>query len=328
MPRLPFGFVLAALLFVACTSVPDTPRERDYVLLVPDWKNHVVHRIGLDGTYEGDFLDPLREQNPSLNRTLWAQPLAILAVDGPPATFWLAADRALSEWNSQGAYLRTILDDTSQLEVPTCMVAIGDRVFVASADKRDMLMFTTDGVRRASFGHPNFYRANDCTVGPDGSIYVASTLRNAATPGVISIWDPADTSETAKPIGYRIPGDLGADGTHWAHSLVFDGDGKLLITEFARGRLERWDLDRNERVEVLLDSDRPGAYLKLARGPDGLVYMAGDDGVYRFDSRAKAADLANLKPFFDAGQLAGRYSEPYFPAGIAVVPRASLGAVR
>lgn len=328
MPRAFLGVVLTALLCFACTTVPDTPRAHDYVLLVPDWKNHVVHRIGLDGTYEGDFLDPARMQNQSLNRTLWAQPLAISAVYGPFATFWLAADRALSEWNSQGAYVRTILDDTTQLEVPTCMVVIGNRVFVASADKRDMLVFTLDGVRRASFGHPGFYRANDCKVGPDGAIYVASTLRNAATPGVISIWDPADTSETAEPIGYRIPGDLGADGTHWAHSLVFDGDGKLLITEFARGRLERWDLARNERVEVLLDSDRPGAYLKLERGPDGLVYMAGDDGIYRFDSRAKAADLTNLKPFFDARQLAGRYSEPFSPAGIVVVPRASLGPVR
>jgi hypothetical protein len=109
---------------------------------------------------------------------------------------------------------------------------------------------------------------------------------------------------------------------------VFDGDGKLLITEFARGRLERWDLDRNERLEILLDSDRPGAYLKLARGPDGLVYMAGADGVYRFESRAKAADLTNLTPFFGAGGLAGRYSEPFSPAGIIVVPRASLGAAR
>jgi sugar lactone lactonase YvrE len=328
MPRLPFGFVLAALLLVACTSVPDTPRTGDYVLLVPDWRNHVVHRIGLDGAYEGDFLDPLRMQNPRLDRTLWAQPLAILAVPGSPTTFWLAADRALSEWNGQGAYVRTIFDDTSHLEVPTCMVAIGDRVFVASADKRDMLVFTRDGVRLGSFGHPGFYRANDCKVGPDGSIYVASTLRNAATPGVISIWDPANTSDTAKPIGYRIPGDLGEDGTHWAHGLVFDDDGKLLITEFSRGRLERWDLESNERVEVLLDSDQAGAYLKLERGPDGLVYMAGADGIYRFDSRAKATDLANLKPFFDAGQLAGRYSEPFSPAGIVVVPRASLGAPR
>ena len=252
MRRTSLGFVLTALLCVACASVPDTPTAGAYVLLVPDWKNHVVHRIGLDGTYEGDFLDPLRMQNPSLNRTVWAQPLAILAMDGRPATFWLAADRALSEWNSQGAYVRTILDDTTQLEVPTCMVAIGDRIFVASADKRDMLVLTRDGVRRASFGHPGFYRANDCKAGPDGSIYVASTLRDAATPGVISIWDPADTSETATPIGYRIPGDLGEDGTHWAHSLAFDDDGRLLITEFARGRLERWDLDRNERVEVLL----------------------------------------------------------------------------
>jgi len=328
MQRLALGLLLASLLCASCTRSSSSPRQDNHVLLVPDWKNHVVHRIALDGSYEGDFLDPLRAQNPSLNRTLWAQPLAILMVDGAPASFWLAADRALSEWGRGGEYLRTVLDDTAYLEVPTCMVTTGDRIFVASADKRDMLVFSRDGSRTGSFGHPGFYRANDCEIGPDGSIYVASTLPNAATPGVISIWDPANTAESAQPIGYRVPGDLGEDGTHWAHSLAFDEDGNLLITEFARGRLERWNLERNERIEILLDSDQPGAYLKLERGPDGVVYMAGPAGVYRFDSRATAADLKNLEPFFDAHQLAGRYTEPFSPAGIAVVPRAALGAAR
>lgn len=328
MLRTALGCVLAALLLASCTSGPESSRPRDYVLLVPDWKNHVVHRIGLDGAYEGDFLDAQRTRTASLNPTLWTQPLGILFFNDQPARLWLAADRALSEWNGHGGYVRTILDDTSYLEVPTCMVTIGERIFVASADKRDMLVFSRDGIRQGSFGRPGFYRANDCVVGPDGSIYVASTLQNGAAPGLISIWNPADTSESATPTGYRVPGNLGDDGTYWAHSLLFDDDGKLLITEFARGRLERWDLERNVRIEVLLDADQAGAYLKLARGPDGLVYMAGADGIYRFDSRATGADLKGLRPFFAAQQLVGRYAQPFSPAGITVVPRAALDAVR
>lgn len=328
MSRLALSFALASLLCASCTSPPSAPRQADHVLLIPDWKNHVIHRIGLDGDYEGDFLDPGREQIASLDRTLWAKPLAVLSIDATPPSIWLAANRAISAWGPRGEYLRTIFDDTTILEVPTCMVAIGERVFVASSDKRDMLVFSRDGQLLGSFGYPHFYRANDCKVGPDGLLYVASTLQNAQTPGLVSIWDPANTSESAGPVGYRVPGDLGEDGTHWAHSLVFDADGKLLIAEFARGRLERWDLDRNQRSEVLLDSDEPGAYLKLARGPDGLVYMVGPAGVYRFDSRATAADLKHLEPFFDARRLSGHYTEPFSPSGIAIVPRAVLATAR
>jgi sugar lactone lactonase YvrE len=328
MARLCIVSLLAALLCVSCTRAPEDTRDSDHVLLIPDWKNQVVHRIGLDGSYEGNFLDLPQAQERGLDPVLWRKPLAILMVGESPATFWLAADRAISAWGPRGDYLRTIVDDTTVLETPTCMVAAGDKIYVASADKKDMHVFSREGVPVATFGHPEFYRANDCEVGPDGSIYVASTLRNSSVPGIVSVWNPADTAESAKPTAFRVPGDLGEDGTHWAHSLAFDQDGNLLITEFSRGRLERWNLERNERIGVLLDSDRPGAYLKLERGPDGSVYMAGADGVYRFDSRATAEELKGLVPFFDARQLAGRYPEPFSPTGITIVPRAALAPAR
>jgi hypothetical protein len=114
------------------------------------------------------------------------------------------------------------------------------------------------------------------------------------------------------------------DGTYWVQGLEFDDDGNLLITEFSRGRLERWNLATNERVAVLLDSDQAGTYLKLERGPDGLIYMVGPAGVYRFDARATPESLKDLKPFFDARQLDGRYPEPFSPSGIAFAPRSAI----
>jgi hypothetical protein len=126
----------------------------------------------------------------------------------------------------------------------------------------------------------------------------------------------------AKPTAYRLLPDANTeDGTISVHGLVFDDDGKLLITDFNRGKLERWDLERNAREEILLKGPW-GTYRDLERGPDGLVYMSGRAGLYRFDSRAKAADLETLEPFFDATVLADRYEHEFTPTSVTFVPRA------
>jgi hypothetical protein len=75
---------------------------------------------------------------------------------------------------------------------------------------------------------------------------------------------------------------------------------------------------------VLLDSDQHGKYTELGRGPDGLIYMAGPDGIYRFDSLASAKDLQQLTPFFDARSIADRYEKAFSPAWLAFVPRSAL----
>ena len=142
--RSAFIFVFG-LLCTACTRGAPPTSGSAYVLLVPDWKNNVVHRISLDGGYEGDFLDPARATDPKLDRTAWAGPLGLLLFDENPARAWLIAERAVSEWDGAGRLSRTVFADSQLLETPTCILRVGDEVFVASADKKDMLVF---GVRR------------------------------------------------------------------------------------------------------------------------------------------------------------------------------------
>jgi len=320
----PLVVAIAGLCVAACTGSGTQQTTVDYVLLVPDWKNGVVHQIANDGAYEGDFLDPARVDTPGVDRTLWSSPLGILFMPGNPGIFWMTADRALAAWDTQGRFVRALFSDSQYLETPTCMVRVGDQVFIVSADRKEMLVFGSDGTYRRSIGYPELYRANDCKVGPDGMIYVGSTL-HGASPGLVSVWDPASTAADAKPRAYKVPGDSNDDGTYWVQGLAFDDDKNLLLTDFSRGRLERWDLASNKRLEVLLDSEQAGDYLKLERGPDALVYMAGPHGIYRFDSRADATELRDLKPFFDARQVRAQYSEPFSPVGITFVAREVLG---
>jgi hypothetical protein len=136
------------------------------------------------------------------------------------------------------------------------------------------------------------------------------------------VWDRKTDTPDAAPLRYHVPPELGDDGTFWAHSLAFDDDGRLLITDFSRGRVERWDLERNVKLGVLADSEQAGKYLELERAPDGLVYLAGPDGIWRFDSRA--ASIAQVVPFFDARTIADRYPEPFSPASLTFVPRSAL----
>ena len=46
-------------------------------MLVPDWENDVVHRIALDGTYEGEFLGPSSVEPQSVAPGLWESPRSL-----------------------------------------------------------------------------------------------------------------------------------------------------------------------------------------------------------------------------------------------------------
>ncbi len=321
------GLLLLGLCCFGCRSnrAPATPSPQQYVILAPDWRNDVVHRISLDGGYEGDFLDPARTNDKNISRSAWSSPRGLLFFEGNPGKFWMTAERALTEWGADGRYHRTMYADSSQLEDPTGIVRVGDAVFVVSEDKKIVLVFSPDGNLLRSFGYPELSRADDIKLGTDGLLYVGSRMRSP-TIGLVSVWDPSNTNADAKPVAHLIPPDPADDGTISVSGLAFDDHGDLLITGFARGRLERWDRKTNQKLEVLLDSEQWGAYRDLERGPDGLIYMSGPAGLYRFDSLATAATLAGIQPFFDARKIADRYQHEFSPEALVFVPRAALTA--
>jgi hypothetical protein len=298
----------------------------EYVLLVPDFRNAVVHTITMSGEYKGDLLDPSRYDDPQVPEGAWREPKGLLYLDDPAPRLWLVGERMLSEWNMDGTYERAIYTDGAKLETPTGIARIGDRVYVISEDKKRMLVFDTAGEFIRTFGGPNFDRAKGLRVGPDGKLYVPMLMKGFESPGLVAIWDPETASPDNTPLAYKVPPETGEDGTWWACTLEFDADGKVLLADFTRSRVERWDLEKNAKLDVLLDAEGKGRYRRLKRGPDGLMYLAGPDGIYRFDSRAKAGDLKDLRPFFDAKAKIVRLKEEFSPSEIVFVPRSAIPA--
>jgi len=311
----------------ACVSEPrESPvrahtTDAGWELLVPDWKNDVVHRIASDGRYLGDFLDSSRRSSPDVPPRTWQSPRGLLLFPTSPASFWLAAERGLSLWSVEGRFVRALTLDSGLLQDPVALVRVGDEVFVVNEDKRNVLVFDRTGKHVRSFGDPELDRATDAKLGPDGMLYVSSSLRHSDQPGLVSVWDPKHTAKDARPVRYLVPPAPGEEGgTVTVQSLVFDDDGNLIVTDLFRGRVERWSTTTNSKLGVLLDAGKAGAYKELERGPDGLVYLTGPDGIYRFDSHATREQLASLTPFFAARSIEGRYDHPFSPQALVFVP--------
>jgi hypothetical protein len=332
--RKPAGLLIIGLcLLSACmsetreSSVRTHTDDDAWALLLPDWKNDVVHHVARDGRYLGDFLDPSRRSSTDVPPRAWQSPRGLLFLPGAPGALWLAAERGLSEWSVKGKYVRALSLDSGQLQDPVAVTRVGDEIFVVNEDKKNILVFNRAGERVRSFGYPELDRATDCKVGPDGMLYVSSSLRNSDQQGLISVWDPNNTAEDAKPVRYLVPPAIGDDdGTVALQSLVFDDDGNVIVTDLFRGRVERWSTASNTKIAVLLNASKPGAYKELARGPDGLVYVTGTDGIYRFAASATAEELAPLPPFFDARQIAERYEHPFSPQSMIFLPTAVSAA--
>lgn len=305
------------LIFTSCLLSPSPALSAE--LLIPDWRNDVIHRVGQDGAYLGDFASKAREA-PTARTGAWDSPRGALYIGGDEPKVWIAAERTLSEWSPDGSYIRMVYADSTYLEDPTGIALHDGEVFVLSEDKRSMMVFGLDGEVLRTVGVPEMSRSRDIKPGEGGVLWVSFNMKGWETEGMLTTWDPKETDPHSKPTKYYIPPQKGADGTISVHSFVFEDAERVLITDFSRGRLERWDIAKNERVSVLLDSEEWGTYTELAMGPDGRIYLAGTAGLYRFKPGATAEELARLEPFFKASSIAERYSEPFSPSQIVFLP--------
>jgi sugar lactone lactonase YvrE len=332
MNRLVVLSAVCLLMSSACTRESREPSVRtgvrdisDWVMLVPDWKNDVVHRISLDGDYEGDFLILDRSPDSEVPKRAWRSPRGIVPAPGKDGGYWLAAERGLSEWSARGEFRRLITADSTHLQDPAAIIRFGDEFFVVSQDKKAMLVFDPSGERTRRFISPDLDRATDGKLGPDGLLYVSKSLRSSEQPGLVSVWDPKNRSEEPTALRYLVPPELTENGTASVQSFAFDDDANLLIADHVRGRVERWSTRDNTKIEVLLEGGSLNQFKELERGPDGLVYLAGTRGIYRFIASASADELKGLTPFYSAETISEQYEHEFSPQAILFVERSQLG---
>jgi hypothetical protein len=295
----------------------------DWELLVADGKNDTVYKVGLDGRFSGEFLDPARRTIAGLPESVWSSPRGLALVEGADGpSVWMASRKGLTRWTPDGRYIDTLIADTAQLEDPAGLVVRGEEVFVLSSDKKLMLVLDISGRILRRFGSPQLRRARDLDLAPDGLLVVAAAMSGAGLP-LVTAWDPAAAGMDVAPRTSWIAADAGDDGPLSANSLVFIDNVTVLVADFSRGRVERRSLvDPGERT-ILLSSPTWGTWRELERGPDGLVYVAGPAGVYRFDPTVSSEALQGLEPFFDASAISPRPAREFSPTAMLFLRRAA-----
>lgn len=300
-------------LFLPAGEASATESANAYVALVPDYKAPRVHMIRDDGTYLGNFL----RAKGRIADTIATSARSILQVDDE---FWVATERALTRWSNDGTYGGAIINDTAVLEDPVGLVELDGEIFVASDDKRWILALDKEGQVLRRFGAPHADRPGDMVAGPDGKLYMASHMIFENMEGLVAVWDPKTESEASDPEKWLVPLDpeKGGQGIKWAQALAFTKDDEALVIAATHGRLERWNLAANKRVEVLMDADT-FELRALQKGPDGMFYLATTKGLYRFRGDATPEDFEAMEPIFNAAKIERYTGDPFTPTDITVV---------
>ncbi|MFD1541287.1 WD40 repeat domain-containing serine/threonine protein kinase [Nonomuraea guangzhouensis] len=132
---------------------------------------------------------------------------------------------------------------------------------------------------------------------PDGRTLAAGSDGTTT----VTLWDVASRTETARlPIG----------GRQYIDGLAFSPDGRTLVVAPARGRAERWDVRRAQRLP---DLPRDG-FDAMAVRPDGKTLVIGGSDAALID--LAAGNVIRDRPF--GGSVDGVRSLAYSPDGSTI----------
>jgi sugar lactone lactonase YvrE len=186
----------------------------------------------------------------------------------------------------------------SYLEEPVELAFHGDRLFVLGNDTANVVVADADGAFLDEFGYPEMRNAHDMAFGPDGLLYVATSVSIALEAG-LQAWD-VDQRQLVDAFAPE-------DEVGRATAVAFDAEGDLYVADGMHGRVLRYDLASRALAEVVIDEglDQP---VSLDLSTDGALYVADRLGVHRFDATS-GAPLGNLA------------DEVERPRGVTVVTR-------
>lgn len=260
----------------ACIDL-DAPPPPPSVMYVADrGANRIVTFDGVTGEYLGALAE---NDRPSCVRP------------GPDGALYVASfgDSEVTRIDpTTGETLGLFYKDTNVLEEPVELLFRGTELVVLGNDTNNAIVIDASGTMTHDVGYPDMRGAHDFVFGSDGLLYVA-TEHDVSTNSAMQIWDVASGEQLATF------GSLDQIANATGVALV---DGALLVTDFERGTLLRFD--GQEPTILATDLKHPVA---LELGLDGMLYIADETGIVRYTAGgvrdgmfiAKGANLTSAR---------------------------------
>jgi sugar lactone lactonase YvrE len=165
--------------------------------------------------------------------------------------------------------------DDTLLEEPVELALRGDELFVLGNDTQNALRVDAAGRLLAEI-HPLAKDAHDFAFDDAGHLFVGSAAP-ANGGGSIQVWD-VDDEELIAHFGTK-------DEVESAMGLAFAPDGTLVVADYGRSRVARFDPTSGVLLEVLVGMSRPVA---VEVDPTGGLWVLEDAGVCRYDGQSGA----------------------------------------
>jgi hypothetical protein len=249
-----FAFVAITLLG-ACIDLDEPPPSPSVMYIADRGANRVTRFDGVTGEYLGELA---MNDRPSCVRP------------GPDGALYVASfgDSEVTRIDpTTGETLGLFYKDTNILEEPVELLFRGSELVVLGNDTNNAIVIDASGTMIHDVGYPDMRGAHDFVFGDDDLLYVA-TEHDVSTNSTMQVWDVASGTQLGTF------GSLDQIANASGIALV---DGALLVTDFERGTLLRFD---GHVPTVLATGLKHPVALEL--GLDGMLYIADETGVVRY----------------------------------------------
>jgi DNA-binding beta-propeller fold protein YncE len=207
-----------------------------------------------------------------------------------------------------GEYLGNFAEHSNMEEIVT-IIFHDDKLYAAANDTRRISVFNADtGSFVHDFGNPTMRYPHDFRFGPDGMIYVTTSVSSG---NKVQVWDP----ETRTLVRDFAP----ITEMDYPMSLDFGPDGMLYISDYTTKKIERYDWATGEHLDTFLTTEAPLSHIEF--GPDGKLYACTwtTDITQRSVERYDATTGEFIDVFIPGG---GVLSEP---RGLMFIPEPTSG---
>ncbi len=169
-----------------------------------------------------------------------------------------------------GAMADTFYWDTRTLEEPVELEFRGEHLFVLGNDTKNLVEIDRDGRFVRELGYPTMRGAQDFVI--DGDFAYVATESHPTLGSAIQVWNLTTGTLERHFAAY--------DEIAFASGLTLR-DGVLLVSDFERGTIVRFDLATGRSLGALVEGTLLPVEIDI--GPDGALYVLDLKGLHRYD---------------------------------------------